>query len=333
LAAFAMALIGDPGPTIYWCDSEGGGSTLIVTPAGESVLIDSGNPGGRDSGRIVHVIKDVAHLSKLDHLIVTHLHIDHFGGAAEIAQAIPVGNLWDNGVPDTDPDGNSGSGWALTSKPYREMKVGERHVVEAGVAIPLKGANSGLELRCLAAKKQVWHSPGVHLKTPRPPTEKPVDTSDNANSSVWLLKFGKFSMYDGGDLTWNIETTLYWPTQWVDPVDVYQVTHHGLDQSNNPWLVRGLRPTVSVMNNGTVKGTMPEVITTLNSLPSLQAQYQLHKNLRPDGATNNCPDAQIANLAAACAGNFIRCSVAARGTSYTMEIPAAGYRRTFKSKG
>jgi len=32
---------------VYWIDSEGGGSTLIVTPAGESVLIDAGNPGGR----------------------------------------------------------------------------------------------------------------------------------------------------------------------------------------------------------------------------------------------------------------------------------------------
>src|SRR3989442_1173425 len=37
---------------IYWVDVEGGGGTLIVTPAGESVLIDSGNPGGRDAGRI-----------------------------------------------------------------------------------------------------------------------------------------------------------------------------------------------------------------------------------------------------------------------------------------
>ncbi|HEX7652536.1 MAG TPA: MBL fold metallo-hydrolase, partial [Verrucomicrobiae bacterium] len=96
-AAISMALTGAAfaaGPTIYWCDSEGGGSTLIVTPAGESVLIDTGNPGGRDSARIVKVIKETAHLERLDHLIVTHLHIDHFGGAAEIAEALPVGNVW-----------------------------------------------------------------------------------------------------------------------------------------------------------------------------------------------------------------------------------------------
>jgi hypothetical protein len=37
---------------IYWNDVEGGGATLIVTPAGQSILIDSGNPGPRDAGRI-----------------------------------------------------------------------------------------------------------------------------------------------------------------------------------------------------------------------------------------------------------------------------------------
>ncbi|MEC9002536.1 MAG: MBL fold metallo-hydrolase, partial [Planctomycetota bacterium] len=30
---------------IYWVDVEGGAATLIVTPQGESVLIDTGNPG------------------------------------------------------------------------------------------------------------------------------------------------------------------------------------------------------------------------------------------------------------------------------------------------
>ena len=37
---------------IYWVDVEGGAATLIVTPAGESILIDTGNPGDRDASRI-----------------------------------------------------------------------------------------------------------------------------------------------------------------------------------------------------------------------------------------------------------------------------------------
>src|SRR5262245_10224193 len=133
---------------LYWIDSEGGGSTLIVTPAGEGVLIDSGNPGGRDSARIHTVATEVAGLKQLDHLIVTHFHIDHFGGAGELAGLMPVRHLWDNGPPQGDPDGNAQSTWPLTSKPYREMSVGERHIVEPGATIPLKTEATPIELRC-----------------------------------------------------------------------------------------------------------------------------------------------------------------------------------------
>ena len=76
---------------IYWIDSEGGGSTLIVTPAGESVLIDTGNPGGRDPQRIQKVATEMAGVSRIDHVIITHFHADHFGGLAELATLMPVG--------------------------------------------------------------------------------------------------------------------------------------------------------------------------------------------------------------------------------------------------
>ena len=49
---------------IFWIDSEGGGSTLIVTPERESVLVDTGNPGGRDSRRIHKVATELAGLKR-----------------------------------------------------------------------------------------------------------------------------------------------------------------------------------------------------------------------------------------------------------------------------
>src|SRR5881396_770234 len=89
---------------IYWNDVEGGGATLIVTPAGESILIDSGNPGGRDAGRIHKTAAEVAGLKRIDHYITTHFHGDHFGGAAELSALIPIGQVYDKGIPDSDPD-------------------------------------------------------------------------------------------------------------------------------------------------------------------------------------------------------------------------------------
>ena len=78
---------------VYWIDVEGGGGTLIVTPAGESILIDTGMPGGRDPGRIHEAATKVAGVKQIDHLITTHFHIDHFGGAAELAQCLGHGLL------------------------------------------------------------------------------------------------------------------------------------------------------------------------------------------------------------------------------------------------
>ena len=44
---------------IYVTDVEGGNGTLFVTPAGESVLIDTGNLNGaaRDVGRIMDAVR------------------------------------------------------------------------------------------------------------------------------------------------------------------------------------------------------------------------------------------------------------------------------------
>src|SRR4051812_1561980 len=84
---------------IYFIDVEGGAATLIVTPVGESMLIDSGFPEERDAQRILHVAKDVAGLKQIDHFITTHWHRDHVGGITLLARLIPVKNFYDHGLP------------------------------------------------------------------------------------------------------------------------------------------------------------------------------------------------------------------------------------------
>src|SRR5688572_33298172 len=80
---------------IYVVDVEGGNATLIVSPTGESLLIDSGNPSnGRDAARIVAAAKD-AGVSQIDHFILTHYHADHLGGLPELAPMIPIRHFID----------------------------------------------------------------------------------------------------------------------------------------------------------------------------------------------------------------------------------------------
>jgi beta-lactamase superfamily II metal-dependent hydrolase len=260
---------------MYLIDVEGGNATLFVAPSGETILIDTGNGGAaaaRDADRIAAAATD-AGVTRIDHLITTHYHADHFGAMAEVAARFPVAQFIDHGAnvqPGEAVD-------AFLSKTYPALYAGKTHtVVKPGDAVAVRG----LEVRIVtAAGRGVTTSlPGAGAANPYCAAFKPQapDPGENAQSVGTHVTFGRFRLAHLGDLTWNKEFDLMCPANRLGPVDVFVVSHHGQPISNSEVLVHALRPRVALLNNGTRKGGQPPAMRVLFSSPGLEDLWQLH---------------------------------------------------------
>ena len=277
---------------IYYIDTEGGQSTLFVSPSGESLLVDTGKAGERDLGRIVETVKG-AGVKQIDHMWTTHYHGDHVGSLMALAKQVPIMHYYDHGKP--HPNDRIVSAAFLTS--YEELTQGKRTIVKPGDKVKM----AGLDITAVASANQFIRSnltgggranaacTGVQKKD-----ENAYMDPDNGESAGFVLAYGRFRTVDLGDLTWNGELDLMCPTNRIGTVDLYLTSHHGLAKSGSPALVHGLQPRVVVMNNGTRKGGEPDTFRVLRELPGLEDLWQLHWSYNV--GLENTPATFVANI-------------------------------------
>src|SRR5262245_9620004 len=138
---------------IYVVDVEGGNAVLVVSPSGESLLIDTGNlaAASRDAERIMAAVKD-AGLRQIDHLVTTPCHLDHFGAMAALAGRIPIREFIDHGAS-VQPDVEADRFLQLT---YPRLYASARHtVVKAGDTIPM----NDVDVRVVASSGKTIDKP------------------------------------------------------------------------------------------------------------------------------------------------------------------------------
>jgi competence protein ComEC len=325
LALLVPALFGAKTLDIYFIDVEGGQATLIVSPSGESMLVDAGWPGynNRDADRILAAAK-AAGVNRIDYLVVTHYHTDHVGGVPQLVQKLPVRTFVDHGE-----NTETGKQADELASSYKAVRDKAKHlIVKAGDSIPLKGVTVDV----LTARGDMIANarPGAAEANPgcSAAQRRDEDKTENARSVGTLVTFGKFRLLNLGDLTWNKELDLVCPNNRIGTVDVYLTTHHGMNMSGPDAIVHAVRPRVAIMNNGPRKGGTPEAWQTIRKSPGLEDIWQLHFAVK-GGKETNAPDMYIANLEENCVGKWIKLSANQDG-SFTVTNTRNGYSKTYK---
>ncbi len=313
---------------IYSIDVEGGQATLLVSPSKASLLVDTGWPGngGRDAERIQAAMKD-AGIDKIDHVLITHFHVDHVGGVPNLVTKVKVGEFLDHGVNREDS--------AITRHDYAAYvkAIGNtpRRTVHPGDTIDIPGLTT---IVIAADGEHIPSVPGVK------PTANPycasepkwdLDETENPRSAGILVRFGKFRFLDLGDLTKAKEIPLVCPQNLIGQVDLYLVNHHGFNLSNTKAFVWAIHPRVAIMNNGAHKAGSPEAWQTVHESPGLEDLYMLHTAEDSDAAHNSA-ESLIANPKGTAQDGAYFKVVAARDGNFSVTNSRTGKTKEYKKK-
>jgi len=201
---------------IDFIDVGEGDSILIRTPHGASALIDAGN---LITGYRVSEYLRRRGVAKLDHLIFTHPHPDHIGGAFFIAQMIEIARVYDNGYHlQSDKD---------IYRWYEELirQRSDYQLLQAGDTLKL----DGVELRVL------W------------PTSANRISGVNDNSLVILLQYGDFRCLLMGDATMLVEGELLKADKGLK-ADILKAGHHGYPDASSQEFLKEVSPDAAIMS-------------------------------------------------------------------------------------
>ena len=288
-------------------DMEGGGGTLLVTPQGKSVLLDTGWPAevrgapvGQSSASRITAAAKMLGISRIDYLIITHYHLDHVGGVQDLLAAMPVGEIIDHGPnremapTGTVPGPNATASLyaryeaLLKGRKHRSVKAGDRITVGP---LTLDIVSADRALRPGALNGAGGPTPGCDA--PRLP-DMGNGGEENPRSIGVVASYGKARIVSLADLTADVEIGLVCPVNRLGRADLLIVSHHGSQLSTTPPLLAALQPRVALMANGATKGGDARVFQTIAAAPSHPVVWQLHYATKSPEV--NRPAEFIANL-------------------------------------
>ncbi|MEO5988107.1 MAG: hypothetical protein ABIU54_01300, partial [Candidatus Eisenbacteria bacterium] len=241
ISMFALASVAPAGAVtatgrlqIIHLDVGQGDGALIISPLGQTVLIDEG-PSGASPAMGVTVVNQLLALgvTRVDHHFASHYHSDHIGNLVAIGAAgITIGYGWDRG----------GSYTTATYTNYVNALGTKRRTLAKNQVITLDSLSAHpVQIKCVDL-----NGAGI----------SPFPTDENSLCLSLKLTYGEFDEVFGGDLTGgaeggsspDIESRV---AAAVGVVEVYKVHHHGSRFSSNTTYLNTVLPKVAVISCGT----------------------------------------------------------------------------------
>lgn len=275
-----------------------GDAALIVSPLGETMLIDTGPTSSSSCQSGTGIITQLTSLglTRLDYHVASHYHADHIGCSDLVVNRWPVQvAAYDRGTASL-PSTQVYTRYANTVSLKRQtVSLGQQIVLDAASANPVI-------FRVVATNGN-----GVS-----------GSLDENDRSVVLVLTFGSFDAIFGGDLETRGEAVL---AATVGQVELYKVHHHGSSTSSTATFVNAIHPKVAALSMGAPNPFDHPTATALGNIHAIGSTA--YWSTSGDGAAPGSMDV-VAN-------GTIRTQVPAGGASFT--VTAAGASTTYTSWG
>lgn len=227
-----------------------GDSTLIVSPTGKVVLVDTGDRGNQQT--IISAIRrHTGSQCRIDLFVASHGHSDHIGSAVRVFEACRVATVLDSGHAHTTP----------TYERYLEAveAEGARYVKAApGQDFDLGG---GAKITVLAPSQPFFRQSELRSGADTP----------NANSVVMRLDHGTFSMLFTGDAEAETEARLLAKGANVE-AKVLKVGHHGARFATSDEFLRAVNANAATISAGSTNRHGHPTTETLRRLRNNRVQ-------------------------------------------------------------
>lgn len=253
LAAASALPVGAQELEVHFLDVGKGDAILVRSPAGKTLLIDSGKDG-RGSETLLPFLLEQG-IDSLDYAVASHYDSDHIGGFDGLVRAgLLPGVVYDRGEYNHYPPSDS-------YQEYRDAVASVRATLTPGLVIDLGG---GVSATCYCVNGDLMGGGSVPIAS--------HPAFENAASIGLLIEFGDFSLWTAGDQLGAVAEGV---ASLVGDVDVLKVNHHGATGSVSPAQLAALAPEVAVLQvGGNTSFPAPSTLAGLSPAGAMRWVYQ-----------------------------------------------------------